>query len=65
MTSRDVFQVVLESLQEEYPHRKISMKSSSYGTIVLVDGVERMNIDGFNLLFNLSRLVEELSDELL
>ena len=48
-------------MQGKYPNRNIRMD----GSLVYIDGECRFNIEGFNLLYNLKRLVNCLEGELL
>lgn len=64
MTDKELFIEVVVYFAGKYPHRNICIKKESYGNILNVDGVERFNIDGYSLLFNLKRITEILSDEL-
>ncbi|MBR4589752.1 MAG: hypothetical protein IKO36_03725 [Bacteroidaceae bacterium] len=59
-TDFTIFMEVFNRFQEQYPNRNLRMN----GTIVEIDGQQRFNIDGFNLLYNLKRLVGILADEL-
>lgn len=61
LTAREIFQINLEFMQGKYPHRDIRMD----GPLVYIDGECRFNIEGFNLLYNLRRLVNCLEGELL
>ena len=61
LTAREIFQINLEFMQGKYPNRNIRMD----GSLVYIDGECRFNIEGFNLLYNLKRLVNCLEGELL
>lgn len=61
LTARDIFRINLEFFQGAYPHRDLRME----GSLVYIDGECRFNIEGFNLLYNLQRLVNCLEGELL
>ena len=61
LTAREIFQITLEFMQGKYPNRNIRMD----GSLVYIDGECRFNIEGFNLLYNLKRLVNCLEGELL
>lgn len=59
-TDSTIFVKVFKRFQEQYPNRNLRLN----GTIVEIDGQQKFNTDGFNLLYNLKRLTEILSDEL-
>ena len=65
MTDIDVFISVLEKFREQYPNRKIEYANTRYGIIVSIDGEEKFNITGYNLLYNLYRLTKCLEGELI
>lgn len=58
---KEAFIEILLIFQHKYPHRHIEMN----GTIVNIDGEDKFNTDGYNLLYNLKRLCDCLEDELL
>ena len=55
------FKAVVDDLKTAYPRRNIEL----IGNLVHVDGEAKFNISGFNLLYNLQRLVNCLEDELI
>lgn len=59
-TDLTIFMKVFNRFQQQYPRRDLRLN----GTIVEIDGQQKFNIDGFNLLYNLKRLTEILTDEL-
>jgi hypothetical protein len=61
LTAREIFRINLEFFQGAYPKRNIRME----GSLVYIDGGCKFNIEGYNLLYNLQRLVKCLEDELL
>lgn len=64
MISNEIFRTVIEKMRDQYPHRNISIRDTSYGTIVSIDGEDKFNITGYCLLYNLQRLCKALKDEL-
>lgn len=65
LTAREIFLINIEFMQKEYPRRDIRLEHRSYGDIVIVDGEDKFNTEGYCLLYNLQRLCECLEDELL
>ncbi len=65
MTDNDIFISVLERFREQYPNRKIEYAHTRHGIIVSIDGEEKFNITGYNLLYNLYRLTKCLEGELI
>lgn len=61
LTAREIFEINLEFFQNAYPKRNIQL----VGTLVYVDGECKFNIEGYNLLYNMQRLVACLEGELL
>lgn len=61
LSARDIFRINLEFFQGAYPRRDIRLE----GSLVYIDGECKFNIEGFNLLYNLQRLVKCLEGELL
>lgn len=61
LTAHDIFRINLEFFQGAYPHRSIELKDM----LVYIDGECKFNTEGYNLLFNLQRLVKCLEDELI
>lgn len=64
LTAREIFEINVDFFQGKYPHRNISIVHSGYGDLVQVDGEIKFNTEGYNLLYNLSRLTKALADEL-
>lgn len=60
LTAREIFMETINFFQGQYPRRNIRL----VGSIVSVDGKQLFNIEGYNLLYNLTRLTEALKDEL-
>ena len=67
MTDRELFEEVLKRFEEQYRLRIDRPYSDGYFELVDEGGnnLGGMNSDGYNLLFNLSRLCALLKDELL
>lgn len=65
LTAHEIFLINLEFMQKEYPRRDIRLEHRSYGDIVIVDGEDKFNLEGYCLLYNLQRLCECLEDILL
>jgi len=61
LTAREIFEINLEFFQNAYPKRNIQLVD----TLVYVDGECKFNIEGYNLLYNMQRLVNCLEGELL
>lgn len=62
---KELFLEVLEHFKSQYPRRGIEIRDKGYGGIVSIDGREKFNTEGYNLLYNLKRLCDCLEDELL
>lgn len=62
---KELFKEVLEHFRDQYPRRRIEIKEYGYGGIVRIDGEDKFNTSGYNLLYNLKRLCDCLEDELL
>ena len=60
LTAREIFEINLEFFQSAYPKRNIQLVD----TLVYVDGECKFNIEGYNLLYNMQRLIECLEGEL-
>ena len=65
LTEREIFQINLEFMANAYPDRNIELKHTSYGDIVMIDGEQKFNTQGYSLLYNLQRLCKCLEEELL
>lgn len=65
LTAREIFEINLEFMRGAYPKRNIELQHTSYGDLVVIDGEQKFNIEGYCLLYNLQRLCECLEDELL
>ena len=61
LTARDLFAINVEFFSNKYPHRNLHMN----GVFVYCDSKMQFNVEGFNYLYNMSRLVDLLKDELL
>ena len=59
MSERELFEAVFGSFQAKYSGLEYK------GTLVYYKGEIRFNTDGYNLLYNLTRLCGLLKDELL
>lgn len=64
LTDREIFQINLEFMANAYPDRNIELKHTSYGDIVMIDGEQKFNTQGYSLLYNLQRLCKCLEEEL-
>ena len=64
LTEREIFQINLEFMANAYPDRNIELKHTSYGDIVMIDGEQKFNTQGYSLLYNLLRLCKCLEEEL-
>lgn len=63
---KNVFCNVIEKFMEQYPERSINLVGGRNGDEFLtVDGEIKFNTTGYNLLYNLQRLCNELKDELI
>lgn len=63
---KSVFCTVIEKLRKQYPERRISLVDGGNGyELVAVDDEIKFNTTGYNLLYNLMRLCNELKDELI
>lgn len=60
MEPNKIFQQVLNYFAGEYPHRNIHLQ----GTLIYIDDEAKINIDGYNLLYCLTLLCQELKEEL-
>lgn len=61
----ELFLEVLEHFKKQYPRRRIEVKRYGYGNIVSIDGEDKFNTSGYNLLYNIKRLCDCLEDELI
>ena len=59
------FPTIVEALSASYPHRNVQLKQEFGNEYVYVDGEPKFCATGYNLLFNLTRLCQTLSNELL
>ena len=64
LTEREIFQINLEFMANAYSDRNIELKHTSYGDIVMIDGEQKFNTQGYSLLYNLQRLCKCLEEEL-
>ena len=63
---KSVFCAVIEKFRKQYPDRRINIVGGSNGDEFLtVDDEIKFNTTGYNLLYNLQRLCNELKDELI
>lgn len=61
MTAREIFAESVNFFKGKYPDRKIKLKPDG---CVSIDGTVLFNSEGYNLLYNLKRLVDALQNEL-
>lgn len=63
---RKLFDDVVDKFKEQYPRRNITVRNAGFGDeLVNVDGEDKFNLTGYNLLYNLQRLCGVLADELI
>lgn len=63
---KSVFCTVIEKFRKQYPKRMINIVGGGHGDEYLtIDNNIMFNTTGYNLLYNLKRLCDELKDELL
>ena len=60
-----VFFTVVEKFRKQYPERMINIVGDNGGEFLTVDNEFKFNTTGYNLLYNLQRLCNELKDELI
>lgn len=65
MTDNEIMACVISRFQEQYPKQNIECVHQSYGDIIRINGEEKFNITGYNLLYNLHRLTKCLEGELI
>ena len=65
MTDNEIMACVISRFQERYPNQNIECVHQSYGDIIRIKGVDKFNLTGYNLLYNLQRLCDNLKDELI
>lgn len=66
MNEQKLFALIFEHFQNKYGHANLEMVNP-YGpkrTIVSMNGEMIFNTDGYNLLYNLTRLCDALKEEL-
>ena len=61
LTAREIFLINFEFFKGAYPHLDLVMRDS----IVYLNGEALFNTEGYNLLYNLTRLCNNLKDELI
>ena len=64
LTESQIFQINLEFMARTYPDRNIKLEHAPYGDIVMIDGEQKFNTQGYSLLYNLQRLCKCLEEEL-
>jgi len=63
---KSVFCTVIEKFRKQYPERRINIVGGDNGDEFLtIDDEIKFNTTGYNLLYNLIRLCNELKDELI
>ena len=63
---KKVFCTVIKKFREQYPERRINIVGGCNGDELLTINDEiKFNTTGYNLLYNLQRLCNELKDELI
>ena len=63
---RNVFCTVIEKFRKQYPERRINIVGGGNDyEFLTVDDEIKFNMTGYNLLYNLHRLCNELKDELI
>ena len=65
LTDRELFQINIEFMARTYPNRHIEIRHTSYGDIVVIDGEQKFNTQGYSFLYNMQRLCKCLEGELL
>lgn len=60
MSDIEIFDQVFEQLKKNHPYAGLEM----HGSLIYVKGECVFNTEGYNLLFNLTRLCNSLSKEL-
>ena len=65
MTDNEIMACVISRFQEQYPNQNIECVGQSYGDIIRINGVDKFNLTGHGLLYNLYRLTKCLEGELL
>lgn len=61
-----LFCTVIEKFREQYPKRRINIVGCDNGDeFLVVDDKIKFNTTGYNLLYNLQRLCNELKNELI
>lgn len=65
LTDREIFQITIEFMARTYPNRHIEIRHTSYGDIVVIDGEQKFNTQGYSFLYNMQRLCKCLEEELL
>ena len=65
-SEKAIFNAVVEKFKEQYPHRNIKSYTAIFGEeYINIDGEDKFCTTGYNLLYNLQRLVKVLEDELI
>lgn len=65
MTDNEIIACVISRFQEQYPNQNIECVHSTYGDIIRINGEDKFNLTGYNLLYNLYRLTKCLEGELI
>ena len=60
-----IYNQVLTHFQKKYPNRNIHIKNEYGNQIVCIDDEPKYCLTGYNLLYNLQRLCDNLKDELI
>ena len=65
MTDNEIIACVISRFQEQYPNQHIECVKTIYGDIIRINGEDKFNLTGYNLLYNLYRLTKYLEGELI
>lgn len=57
---KSIFASVLAKFREQFPDKNINLVGEYGDELVTIDGEVKYNTTGYNLLYNLHRLCEEL-----
>jgi len=59
-----IFEHVMDYFKAKYPYRRIQYEFMYGDRMISIDGEIQFNLEGYNLLYNLTRLCKCLEDEL-
>lgn len=65
MTDNEIIACVISRFREQYPNQNIECVKTIYGDIIRINGEDKFNLTGYNLLYNLYRLTKCLEGELI